>query len=119
MWPLLENGDEIFISNIENINKGDIITVHNTYGRILTHRVIDDLNLITKGDNNVFPEKPLDGSAYKLLGKLEYIIREGQKVYINNMGYVIITRKCLSLWDELSQGSDGVRKNVWNRAKLY
>jgi len=53
MWPLLKNGDSIAISEVTSVQKGDIITVQNMYNRILTHRVIYEKDLVTKGDNNV------------------------------------------------------------------
>jgi len=79
MWPLLKNGDSIFVSRARTIEKGDIITVNNHYGRTLTHRVLDEVNLTTKGDNNVFPEKPLLGKSYEMIGKLDYIIDDTPK----------------------------------------
>ena len=76
MWPLLKNGDEISVSKkLGELKNGDIITVHNSYGRILTHRIIDEVRLITKGDNNTFPERPLKGTSYKFIGKMEYMYR--------------------------------------------
>ncbi|MCL7753097.1 S24/S26 family peptidase [Polaribacter sp. Z022] len=89
MWPLLKNGDEILVSkNSYELRKGDIITVHNSYGRILTHRIIDEKKLITKGDNNVFPEKALIGSSYKLIGKVAYVIKNGKKNDINKLNTI-------------------------------
>lgn len=84
MWPLLENGDSIAISEVTSVQKGDIITVQNSYNRILTHRVIHEEDLVTKGDNNVFPEKALAGKNYKLLGKVDYVIRNGKHISIDH-----------------------------------
>lgn len=84
MWPLLENGDSISISKVSSVQKGDIITVQNPYNRILTHRVMHEKELITKGDNNVFPEKALTGKSFKLLGKVDYVIRDGKHINIDH-----------------------------------
>ena len=57
MKPNLEIGDVVIIKEIENINKGDIITFKQQ-DFIITHRVVDIINedgkiyYQTKGDNN-------------------------------------------------------------------
>lgn len=57
MKPNLEIGDVVIIKEIENINKGDIITFKQQ-DSIITHRVVDIINedgkiyYQTKGDNN-------------------------------------------------------------------
>jgi signal peptidase I len=88
MWPLLKKGDFICISKTETIVNGDIITVLNSYGKILTHRVVDEINLITKGDNHVYPEKPLYGNQYKVLGKLNSIKRDNQNINIDSYNHL-------------------------------
>ncbi|KGL59135.1 hypothetical protein PHEL85_3409 [Polaribacter sp. Hel1_85] len=91
MWPLLKDGDEILVSNDSCVlKKGDIITVCNRYGRILTHRIIDEVTLVTKGDNNVYPEKALLKTSFELLGKVDYVIKKGRKININKYNTIFL-----------------------------
>lgn len=85
MKPNLEIGDIVIIKEIENINKGDIITFKQQ-DSIITHRVVDIINedgkiyYQTKGDNNNSNDENL----------VEYKDIEGIYVYrIPKIGIVI------------------------------
>jgi len=82
MWPLLKNGDYIYISSLGRLQKGDILAIKNSRNLIITHRLVDEKKLITKGDNFVFPEKPYIGTKYEILGKLEHLIVNGKEISI-------------------------------------
>ncbi len=81
MLPFIRSGDSVMISHTNGISNGDIITVINQHNTVLTHRVIDQEQLITKGDNNIVSEKSLRHQPHVFLGKVELIIRpNGTKI---------------------------------------
>ena len=54
MYPTIESGEMIIISEKENYEEGDIITYLDQDNMIVTHRIteINDKTFIAKGDNN-------------------------------------------------------------------
>ena len=80
MWPVLKQGDLVFIEGIqsrEDIAKGDVVVFLNRSNNTLTiHRVIEmrDDTLVTKGDANFTEDTPAKyedviGKTYNPFGK--------------------------------------------------
>ena len=82
MEPIINEGDKIYVEKVKfnNLKTGDIVVFYR-HKSFAAHRVIRKKNkqIITKGDNSPYLDKPLDYS--KILGKLVRI--EGKYGNIN------------------------------------
>lgn len=77
MWPLLHEGDLVFIEGVkkEDIREGDIVVWRNPNGFTI-HRVVhlNENTFVTKGDANFKEDDPVRyediiGRTYKIFGK--------------------------------------------------
>lgn len=70
MWPVLEEGDLVFVKSIEpeDIKIGDVV-IYTTEDGFIIHRVVKlrDKTLVTKGDANVNSDTPVEYD--KVIGK--------------------------------------------------
>ena len=72
MEPTINAGELILISNEKNYKVGDIVTILDNEGYIITHRIINiDYNkVITKGDNNNINDE--ENSINNIIGKVVF-----------------------------------------------
>lgn len=77
MWPVLHEGDLVFIegTNKEDLMVGDIVVWRNPHGFTI-HRIakLDENTITTKGDANFTEDEPVPyedvvGRTYKVFGK--------------------------------------------------
>ncbi len=96
MWPVLKEGDLVFIQGIlkEEIEVGDVIVYQNgARGGFTIHRVVElnETTLVTKGDANFTEDAPVEyenvvGRTLSLFGKYVRIPRLGSiTVFANNL----------------------------------
>jgi signal peptidase I len=88
MYPLLRDGDVIILKpiSLRSLHVDDIVTIERS-SYYISHRVIyinrKNKTLITKGDNNFYPDKPI--YFKQIIGKVEQVVRSGKIVEINNL----------------------------------
>ena len=70
MEPTIKAGELILISNGRNYKVGDIVTILDNEGYIITHRIIniDNNKVITKGDGNNINDE--ENSINNIVGKV-------------------------------------------------
>ncbi len=92
MWPVLKQGDLVFIKGVQNrdqIQVGDIIVFQNRANNTLTiHRVIklEEKKITTKGDANFTEDAPVDYTD--VIG--ETVIFRGKPLRIPFLGSVTV-----------------------------
>ena len=91
MWPELKKGDLVFIQGIDpkTIQVNDIIVYANERSAFTIHRVIElkEDTLITKGDANNVPDKPV--KYEDIIGRLLTI--SNWHARLPKLGYISIT----------------------------
>jgi len=101
MEPLLQTGDIVIVYKVDegDLRLGDIVVYKKSDGSLIIHRIIDiyetssAIVIITKGDNNAFPDPPI--TADQVIGKVLSI--NGYVVKIPMLGYLsLIIRRVFS-----------------------
>ena len=92
MEPLLQTGDIVIVHrvSISDLKLNDIVVYEKNDGSLIIHRIISIRNssnyiiIITKGDNNMFPDPPI--TANQVIGKVLSI--GGAVIKIPVLGYL-------------------------------
>ena len=87
MLPLITPGEKVYfkkIINFDEVNTGDIIIFLNLKKKLISHRIIKIQKdyIITKGDNCIIEDKPIQLS--QCLGKVYLIEGKYGSIYLNN-----------------------------------
>ncbi len=90
MSPYLRDGDQVEIMKVneDELGVGDLITFERNH-TLYTHRVIKKTHewIVTKGDNQLFPDPPLAPQA--VLGKVIAYQRDGKRYNLQGKRYRI------------------------------
>ncbi len=99
MEPLLQTGDIVVVHrvNTNDLKLNDIVVYEKNDGSLVIHRIICIRNssnyviIITKGDNNMFPDPPI--TANQVIGKVLGI--DGVVIKIPVLGYLSLGIRCI------------------------
>ncbi len=97
MEPLLQTGDIVIVHKVKinDLSLNDIIVYEKNDGSLVIHRVIgirnksDYIIIVTKGDNNVFPDPPI--RADQVIGRVLKV--NGLIIKIPVLGYLSLSIK--------------------------
>ncbi|MCD6428184.1 MAG: signal peptidase I [Desulfurococcales archaeon] len=95
MEPLLQTGDIVIVHrvSVSDLKLNDIVVYEKNDGSLVIHRIICIRNssnyviIITKGDNNMFPDPPI--TANQVIGKVLGI--DGVIIKIPVLGYLSLS----------------------------
>lgn len=84
MYPLLKEGDRIFLQEIDEVQVGDIV-VYKINDDYIIHRIIvlEGDSVITQGDNSYQPDPPVKRA--QLLAKVCYMLKGKEKVRLTDL----------------------------------
>lgn len=84
MYPLLREGDIVFLQDLDKVLVGDIV-VYLVRGEYIIHRVIglDNERFITQGDNSYREDPPV--RREQLLAKVSYLLKGKKKISLMDL----------------------------------